>query len=264
MEMMSTKKRILCIVQLCLGLITFLWIILFPFLGSIYHYKSQLFLYESIFGQTDLFELLPKSDQKVLKAKYEKIKALSAKPKLLEALSFFSAISPYEMTWVIFAIVLPIFLLLRIEGVNQLVWILPLLCLLFSYENRKFGKEVFYEKIPNETYIMDNYIKEPLGSTIKEEFEQLKQGWTKYLVIEWAKESPSLDSLILEQQIRKGQFLFNVQKVKEAAILPLSHSFLTKRSYLTLMLYIIWNFLFACFARNSLNNKVDQKTCQIA
>lgn len=257
---MSTKKRVLCIIQLCFGLIALLWIVLYPFLGSIYHYKSQLFPFEKVFEQPLLFESLPKDEQKSLLTKYNKLKELATQPKWTEAAVLFSEISVYELCWVLLAISIPLFLLLKIEGANQLIWLLPIFCILFTIENSKNEKNPSIS-IPSEAYLIEKYLKEPLSGSMKIQFEQLKKAWADYLIVEFGQENPSMVPQLYEKQKDKAQFLFNVKKIKESRLIPLSFTFQERRSKLVLAFYVLWNFLFAFFARMILEEKIDKKAC---
>ncbi|KAF3361983.1 Uncharacterized protein PHSC3_001541 [Chlamydiales bacterium STE3] len=247
------KKRVLCILQLCFGLGAFLWILLYPFLGSIYHYKSQLLVYESVMEQNQI--QLSKHERSALNAQYGTIQKAYAQPffdKIKSAFAFFLAVSPLEWAWVFLAISVPIMLLLKVEGSNQLIWLFPILALGFAYENRTYGGTYisFSDHLPSENYLITRYLEGNIeNNSIVEQYSQLKRAWDLYLIEEWAKEQPSESPSERERQSKKGKLLFDLFRLEKTPRLSLEHAFLQKRSLSLLSLYVLWNLLFAIFVR---------------
>lgn len=252
---MTTKKRIFCIAQLCLGFIALLWVVLYPFLGAVYHFKAQLIPYETLFDQKELFFSLPAEQQELLENKYEQIKRLSL---ATNAAEFFSQIPIYEWAWIILAIVIPIFLLLRIEGSNQLIWLLPALCLL-SIFNENSRSNPSQTTLPTEAYLVSSYLNHPLSGTSKEQFAQLRKAWETFLIVEYAKEQPSEE--IYEEQMARGLFLFKTEELKKKPIAALKYENSSKAN---LILYFFWNLFFAFYGRFRLDEEINQKACQKA
>lgn len=250
-----TSARVLSIIQLCLGLISLLSVLQFPFMGALYYYKSEMLLYEQLLGRkgedNSHFLSLPKKDQSNLLTKYSELASLRDEGFLLKLSKMFtllkSYLSIYELIWILLSISIPIMLLLKTEGAIQAAWLLPLITLIFAIDNQingitVKGPEAFF---PAEGEIIFKYLKRPLGASLKEQQEDLKLGWKIYLVEEWAKETPSNDEGLFQKQADKGLFAFNYNRVNKQTPFSYSSYFREKRSPATLIAFLIWNLFFA-------------------
>lgn len=278
-----TPARIVAIIQLCLALCLLLWQLSQPFMGDLFRVKSQLLIYKETMGlvshvntnQEDQallarnakrFEKLDAYVQRQIRKDYDRVEDrlsqnFGQKLKRLGEI-FGSEMSVYQLSWMILSMILPILLLKRVEGASQSIWLLPLLALLFLFQNQRYSKWSHDEEkrlFPTEDVIIATYLKEPLSSDILKQREQLLQGWHLYLIKEWAHADPSKDPVLFQQQIEEGKFNFNVHRL--TAITPNSSAFISKSSFLTALLYVIWNLFFASyvnwhlFHEKKLNNK---------
>lgn len=160
-------------------------------------------------------------------------------------------ISPYESAWIIFSLIIPLLLLKRIEGAQQAIWLLPILALLFLWENQIEGNastNAEHVLFPTEQEIVQNYLKEPLNVNILKQREQLLRGWNVYLIQNWAHEDPSDDPVIFQRQAEKGEFMFNVKRLLSTEYVP--YDFRQKISFFLLSLYVAWNLFFAWLLQN--------------
>ena len=154
---------------------------------------------------------------------------------------------PMIQAWLFFSFLIPILLLLRIEGAVYVVWLLPVVTLAYLIDNQ------FYEKpakpssdaalFPSEKIILERYVKEPLDSNIFKQEDQLKKGWQLYLIDEWAQEKPSANSNEARLQAENGEFAFNVERLRRMDIKE--DRFWHRESIWILGLYLVWNALFA-------------------
>ncbi|MGK5594271.1 MAG: hypothetical protein ACSNEK_02810 [Parachlamydiaceae bacterium] len=252
---LPTKVRLLCICQLCFGFATLLWVLSSPFLGALYHYKSQLIVYESVLGDEQATNLLSTSTLNNLQAHYQVLKkALQTTfaEKWMQATSLLLTLSSFKLAWIILSIALPIALLLKLEGSNQLLWLLPFLTLLFAIENQSLTKHQPASLFPSEHYLVTKYLNGLSTGSIREQYNQLKKAWSDYLVIEWAKETPSQNIVERAAQEKKGLLLFNADRLiksKSDNFLDLRRLFQQKSSPVWLIVQVIWNILFCLYAR---------------
>lgn len=258
------KKRLLYISQLCFGLTSLIWILFYPIFGSIYLYKSQIMVCEDIQSQT-LYDTLRDEEKLCIDSKLNSLKALYEKSKIQEILPLFMKISPFELSWIILAIIVPILLLKQTEGSEQIIWLLPICTLLFIFENVTIGKDALLTLLPTEKYLEENYIGKKIKTLpIQEQRTLLTKGWESFLIKEWAREEPSTDKKYYSEQIEKGKFYFNLHNIRNTPTCALSHAFYEKKSIFLLIGYLLWNVFFAYFGRYSIPKKVDQKAYQIA
>jgi len=250
-----TPMRIVVIIHLCIAFSALLFVLSYPFMGQLFETKSDRLLYESVINKEPLFTTLSVEKQLTIQEKYQSTSEQMQIPFSVKLKRSFHLLliqmPPFQKAWIFFSILLPILMLLKIEGAATASWLLPVITIAFVFnhlyytEVPQLSKE--HQLFPTEEYIVDHYIDKPLSSSIIEQQKQLRQGWNLYLITEWAKETPSADSLIKEQQIRKGEFLFNVARV-DALSLEKPVSFFKKRTnHLVLFLYIVWNIFFAWF-----------------
>lgn len=251
----STPARVLSIIQLSLGLICFLWIVQFPFMGSLYYYKSEALLYESIgihkeAARNTLFERLEEKDKGEMREKYIAVKKGLEEnfwKKMKNLFRLFFEISPFEMTWVLLAITIPILLLVKKEGAVQAAWLLPLVTFCYCVDNQiSCVERASIEKLfPSEEYLVSQYLRKPLGESLEEQKKNLLLGWQLYLVEEWAKEKPEEIETLFRQQVGKGEFAFNLNRIRQQKPFYLYEHFREKRSPYILALFLLWNLAFA-------------------
>lgn len=252
---MNTFNRVLCIIHLCLGFSLFLWFLLYPFLGQVYHYKSQMGLFESVFKQKELFHTLTARDREHLEKKFDKLKALSSVSQVHEAIDTLLSFSPYTYAWLILSLILPIFLLLKIDGATQAAWLLPIVCVFMFLQSRGHIEKTpsFY---PSELYILDTYVDEPKADTTSGQFAQLKRGWELYLITEFAKEQPSNNSSAYSEQKERGEFYFNIARLKASPAVSFVQSQNKKPNPLLLALLLAWESFFVFFMHTSARPRI--------
>lgn len=243
-------------------------------MGDLFRVKSQMLVYQDVMGRdmrndtpaehkirlernAKRFANLPKSLKEDIAEKYAILQEqlnFSFGQKIKRLLQIFAyGVSPYELAWIFFSIVIPILLLKRIEGARHAAWLLPVMALLFLFENQKANVLLDPEQtiFPSEHKIIHTYLKEPLGADILKQREQLLHGWLLYLITEWAHEAPSDDAATFQVQAEKGEFLFNIERlefVPEKWIQP-------KTSLLLLCVYLAWNFFFAWYVNRHLKRE---------
>lgn len=253
--------RIVCIIQLCLAFSLIFWQASQPFMGDLFRTKSTMLLYEDVMGinkhQSDLIKLennkarfnnLPSSLKEKLLNQYlliEKELHTSFKSKLKEVFSiFFIKMSPYELIWMALSIIIPIMLLKKVEGAKQGVWLIPVITLIFALDNRMYGKFQHQEDLyPTEKVLTEVYLKEDLKGNIYDQQTQLLKGWNLYLINEWLNDVPSNDPIVFSEQIEKGEFLFNLNILKNRTKEP--YDYRSPISLFLLSLMIGWNFFLA-------------------
>lgn len=250
---LPTKTRLLCISQLCFAFATLFWVFSYPFLGAVYHSKAQLLIYESVLNDEITPSLFPSSTIKHFQERYQTLRKAHAAPfneKCTKAIALFLTLSPFKLGWIFLSIALPITLLLKMEGSNQLLWLLPVLMLLFSIENLSYTENKHSNLFPSEHYLASKYLNGHIKGSIGEQYKQLKTAWSNYLIVEWANETPSNDAEERSVQERKGSILFNADRLmKSDSLLEISSAFQQRSSPLWLLLQVLWNCLFCLFAR---------------
>lgn len=275
--------RVLSILQLCLAFTALIWNASLPFMGHLYTLKSKSLLYQTVMGKKELanqigkdqdpvylatlkrneerFLKLPEINRTALIEHYALLQKKMQTPfieKLKQSIALLLFYTPaFEQAWIVFAIAIPIFILLRIEGALQAIWLLPLLALFFSIDNRQNGSQSQNDEanfFPREEVIVTRYLNEPLSSSIFEQQRQLKLGWQTYLIHEWAKETPSNDDTVFQRQAENGEFLFHVARLKKLAEIDQENAFVIqeRKSTLLLSFYIFWNLCFAFFVHQSM------------
>lgn len=268
-----TPARVCAIIQLCLAFSVLLWNASEPFVGEIFTLKSRLLFYHDVMGipasdqestekterlarNAERFKALPKqSQEKLIRNLQTAQKQLQRSfwDKLKSVVALFGyKISPFELAWIVFSILISIMLLKRIEGASQAVWLLPLLVACYAVDTRWFAKEnqenAESKLFPSEKELVDNYIEEPLSDNIFEQQEQLKDGWKHYLVIKWTAETPAEDKEVFDKQAEEGEFNFTLARLE---LRSKQEDFLTTikpnppPSLWWLALYFFWNVYFA-------------------
>jgi hypothetical protein len=265
--------RVAAIVHLCL-VFTFLASIMSqPFMGDLFTIKSKKLLYENAMGTRETgdkehmtrntlrFALLPQSEQEILTQNYQHLQE-SLKTSFVDKLSkgvrlLFLSLSIYEQIWLLLSVILPVLLLKRIEGASEATWLLPILALLFCFDNRINGMQAHptnEERLfPTETILMNEYLREPLSMNIFEQQEQLKKAWGLYLIKTWAKEVPAIDSKERHQQEESGEFAFTIARLLAEPTLAYADKIQGPRRHplFLLGLFLTWNVILALQGRKA-------------
>lgn len=256
----SSRMRLTLISQLCLGLICFLWMFSYPFIGKWYELQNELLLIESVMGSLETLRMISPEKAEALEKKAELKKSLytllseedqawiayeahvrklelqkTIGIKALDALFFISDTPLAILCWIILSILLPILLLLRISKTFYYIWLIPTLSLIFAWQNYHEGKSYFdlsdLQLFPKEKTLLTLF---PQAS--------LKEAWENFLIIYWADENISSDKAIKEEQLIKGEFYFS--KARLNYLQDPAKSIIFQKSIYLLGLCILWNFLF--------------------
>ncbi len=272
-----TSARIMAILQMCIAFSMFLWIVSQPFMGDLFTIKSQLIFYETVMGKKELpaagqmqrnaerFMELPASAKNQLEAGYSSLKKEMQKPFLKKlqrsAELLLTKTPPFELAWIFFSILIPILLLIRIEGAVPAVWLLVLMTLGYGADNQlnapsRGNREAHL--FPTESELLHRYIKEPLKSNIFDQEGQLRKGWELFLIDQWAKEPVAKNLAQFAMQVEKGEFSFNIARIHAMKQITQALSINTspeKHSLLTLALYMGWNTLMASVVTRTCGRK---------
>jgi hypothetical protein len=246
---MSRKKKIFTIVHLCLAFSYLCWLLIQPYAKDILSKKSEQSLYQMVFEKEARFKLLTAEEQADLIEGYALAQKKGSSPWIQEIERiFFVETPPFALAWLFFSFVVCLLLLFRIEGAAFSVWLLPVITLTYAYflydVPKKSGESLF----PTEEYVLTTYVNSDENKAMGQR-ERLALGWHRYLVKEWAHESPSADPQIFQEQLDKGLFAFNIARLKwilegkgDEIILV---GFTAPPSLLRLGCYFIWNLFFA-------------------
>lgn len=269
-----TPARTCAIIQLCLAFSALFWNASQPFAGEIFTLKSRLLLYQDVMGistanatsplsnektehlarNAKRFQALPKKTRELLLDHFHSLKRQLQRPffdKVIAVVDLFAyRLSPYELAWMFFSIVLPILLLKRVEGAREALWLIPLLVALYAFDSQFFAKSDQHSLesrlFPSETELIENHLNEPLSEEILEQHQQLKLGWERYLIANWLNQPPSEDSLTFARQVEEGGFHFTLARLKAepkpSALTPFKNA---PPSFPLLVLYFFWNTYFA-------------------
>lgn len=254
-----TLPRVCAIIQLCMAFTLLLTIILQPYLGDLFAVKSQVLYYEVVLQQdyAEHFSSLPAEERERIESNYETLKSKLHLPlvaKLQRSIELIMNTSPWKLAWLFFSLVLAVFLLLRIEGTVQVIWLLPLLATLYAVDNRFHGITVENSRallFPTENEIVTHYLDEPLSNNIMEQQRQLTLGWKRYVIEKWAHEVPAEDMSKFERQYAQGNFAFAVAQLPNRTDIDrlfLQTADRQQEPLLLLVLYILWNSFFAFIA----------------
>lgn len=266
-----TPARICAILQLCIAFTMILWYASQPFVGEIFTTKSRLLFYQDAMGipshdnlpsdklarlarNAARFQALSPSQQSQLLDQYSSIEQQlhrSFWSKLASIVHIFTyQLSPYELLWLILSLIIPILLLKRVEGAAQAVWLLPLLAALYAADNRWYGHlatpSAESRLFPTEHKLIERYGTGPLSDNILEQQAQLVDAWNRYLINDWAKQSPSTNPAIFIQQAEEGEFAFTLARIErrwQPNTTAIRHD--AQQPLALLALYFFWNAYFA-------------------
>jgi hypothetical protein len=278
-----TPARVLVVLQLCIVFTILISSAGYPFMGEMFAVKSKTLLFKDVMGignqngsmdgesamhyqerlqrNVQRFSELPKWQQSWLQQKYATLQSQTETPfleKFTRALYILIFELPgLERMWIALALVVPLMLLMRMEGAAQAAWLLPIIVLCYALDNRMNGQPYQIppdtKLFPTEKIILENYLKEPLAASISEQQKQLLRGWKMYLITEWEKEIPSQELAVFELQAEAGEYKFNVARLGLLSQndLKLEAPFHQQEPYVWLLLYFIWNLFFAWFVNRS-------------
>lgn len=244
-----TPARVVAILQLCLAFTCLIWVIGYPFMGAHFEVKKKKLQYERVIGDKEQFQRLPLSDRNDILKGYEDLgnSETSFIGKVKESIEILLLkISKFELIWIILGLVIPIALLKKVDGAESVVWLFPIVALAFAWENlsQPINPKSEGALYPSEKTIIEKYLKVPFSSNILEQREQLLLGWQNYVIREWAGEEPSVNGEVFAQQFENGEFLFSVERLKRMESSK-ENIFRVQKSPFLLLLYVIWNFIFA-------------------
>jgi hypothetical protein len=215
----GTPIRVLAILQLCV-IFTYLgWVGGYPFLGELYEIKVSRTKFESVLEDKHWKELSEERRAAILEG-YNELEGRASVPlsKKIETSMriLFVETAIYDKVWIVLSIILPIFLLLRVEGAISCVWLLPILVSLGFIGSLGRTLELSEEEklFPTEAELIERYIGKPLEGGFLEQKEQLQKGWEMYLLEKWVGGVIAVDEEVQEEQKSRGQFFFNVARVE--------------------------------------------------
>lgn len=246
---MSCYKKAFILLHLCLACTYLCWLVILPYVKEIVSYKSHISLYESVLSKRQLLTCLSDEDQRVIQEGYSQMgqhRPASFWNQFGQA--FWTETPPFALAWLFFSLVIPILFLFSIEGAALSAWILP--CIVVGYGGFLFETTPKHSEgiFPKEQYVLENYVNQD-GKISRSKRDQLILGWHRYLIQEWAQESPLVDPSLYQEQLDKGFFAFNVARLKRIAEGKgdevVTAGFSTPPSWLRIGCYFIWNCLFA-------------------
>lgn len=253
-------KRIMAILQLCLVFSVILWVGGSPFLGEHYQLKSKLSLYHFLMGNEnegkegnrEKFQALSIEEQQEVLNGYNELLREGRKTfwekMWLSFWHLFIGTPLFALLWIAFSLLIPILALLKVEGAYEISWILPLLVGCYAVDNfiqGTYPTKTYEEKLyPSEAYIVEKYVKVPLSGNISTQMRLLRRAWGEYLIYEWAKEIPAQEESLFSKQQAKGEFAFQLARLKAKQI-DAKKTRNEKTSPYLLSIYLSWNILFA-------------------
>lgn len=257
-----TPARVMAILQLSIALMVLLWQLSQPYMGDLFTIRSKMAVYEYVLGnpagnelqqrQAHRFNQLPEAQQTAVKEGYQQWTAKLQEPfwhKLKRAFENVLFNMPlFEKLWLVLSLVIPILILLKVEGSVPAAWLIPLVVFAYAVDNRWSGEPHRLSKelqlFPSEEYLLKTYVDENVDPNPFNQKESLEAGWKAYLVQEWAHETPSSDEKAFEQQVETGEYAFTVGRalaIEDEK--PQKRHTYEATSMLTV--YLLWNIAFA-------------------
>lgn len=271
-----TPARVMAILQLSLGLMLLLWQLSQPFMGDLFSVRTKTTLFEYVFGTPDGTELhlrnaerfkgLPAEEQATLIAGYKRWESklgdtfLTKVKTSIENLLLKAPL--FENMWIILSIVLPILILLKVEGATHAAWLVPIVVFAYAVDNQWHGSPVQLTPeqrlFPTELYLIENYADGNLPENSFLQRDQLKNSWDRYLVQEWTHETPSKNAEVFSRQLETGIYNFTKARALAAGDEPASTK-PPRRATLTVLAYLLWNIAFAYVVTKY--NKCNNASC---
>lgn len=240
---MKRSTKIVVIAHLCLAFSYVFWLLLQPTIHGYALRKSEESLFQGIFEREALFSALPNQEQLALIEGYQAFQERPSPAYFHELRLLISRPATlFALTWCAFSLLVCLLFILHHDIGSKAVWLLPLIVLGYGAMQFRQSPREPTTLFPTQAELLENYSPdEPLTKTR----EALKQGWHRYLVQEWAHETPSNVPDRFAAQLDKGLFAFNLQRLKNALsgegrgdlLTPFARS----PSMLLLALYLIWN-----------------------
>ena len=214
---MKTSTRVIIVIHLSLVFWFLAWACLRPPLDDYYRQQTIRVLHEAV-------ELTPPDqeglswDEHIGRSTYLLVQG----------------IPPFTQAWVAFSLAICLLLLFRITGARQASWLLPLLAILYSWNNMTTGADA---PPPPDAHLFPQeealhpYLQEPLSDSIQEQYTQLKVAWEGYLDDEW-----------------QGERNFNLARLAAYQKAPPQDPLITLRTKEPLpylLFYVAWNLFFA-------------------
>lgn len=275
---LPTPQRIMAIIQLCIAFSVLLWYGAQPFMGEYFELQSQSLLYKYVIGieqgkadsdklirNKERFVNLPTQEKAFIKDQYDRLQQIASRPtfqKIKDGIHLlFIDLPPFKLAWILFALIIPILLLKKVEGSTIASWILPLLALGNAFDNQIHGynpkAEADAALFPTEQNLVSNYLKENLSPAIWNQQIQLKAAWEDYLIQQWSSNNPHYSR---EKLLEEGEFQFTLARLKlrkNSPLLSIPYFLMREKvSPIYLFLYIIWNTFFAWTMNRSKKRKV--------
>ncbi|MBN4067110.1 hypothetical protein JYU14_03400 [Simkania negevensis] len=272
--------RVVVVLHLCFVLCYLSWNILYPFTGEYLWEKSESLLYRTVLGDS----LLVEGNSTIAQAQKEQLRHNAVRFKQLPGevkdtigeqyqlfqqrahASFFAKVwqgitnvaflpSPFTRMWVLLSFAVSIFLLLRVSGAQQAVWLLPILILLsgiFSVNSvHPHPKPVDSSLFPSEQYLAKYYLERPLQGGAKEQRQLLETAWSGYLIREWGGEEPAESGEARKEQSEKALYAFNLARIEQRGRNPSSNIPILSPTYQGGIVFFLptlaWNLFFALF-----------------
>ncbi len=240
---LPTGQRVLAIIQLCIVFSYVIWVGGHPFLGEVYDVKAGKLRYETVMDD-ERYEFLPLEERFLLEGKYMELQKrleVSFADRFIRSMEILLVGLPvFTRAWVLLSVVIPICLLLRVEGSRRVVWLIPIVVFLGYLDRGSDGVGRNRDELlfPSESSLIERYGSGALTGGILEQRRQLEEAWGRYLVVEWANEEISLESHIFEEQKVKGGFNFNLERLQNLS----EGGPNVGRNWL---MYLIWNLSWA-------------------
>lgn len=244
---LAKAARLAAILQLCVAFSFLFWHGGYPFLGKIYELKEKLAVYEFVMGISQsgspnkiYFDSLPDQQKNELAKHYEILlqqreEGFLSKP--AESIRHLLIDLPlFQKIWLLLALVLPVSVLLRIEGADIAIWLLPLAALAFAGDNLLWSPPsthpVEAKLYPSEENLIRHYLGRTLSPAILDQQKDLRMSWNNYLQAEWG-----------DGDLQKGAFRFQKARIDAWAG---SNSasweiWNVRQSGFWLALYLLWN-----------------------
>lgn len=263
-----TPSRVAAILHLCLAFVVILSTASYPFLGELFTNKAKALLYHDVMGSSanenssaeterlsrnaHRFAALPAYERINIVEQYRELQETSQSSFLQKVERSFSILfaqlPAFKQVWIALSVVIPLLLLLRVEGSNYVVWLLPIVTLCYAYTNYTHGTQHTLSAeerlFPTEETIIHDYLQKPLSANILEQQQQLQHGWHLYLIEKWGKQTPSNDPNHFAQQVEEGEFAFNLARIHASNTVSIA-PYRQREHPLTLLIYLLWNGAFA-------------------
>lgn len=253
---MARLAKLLLILHLCITFSTILWILAKPPISTYYRKQSEILLHQYVMGaqgerlNQELFAKLPREKQTLIEKRYLELKEEPGPTFLQKTLHSLRVLSldtpPFVRAWIFFSLLLSILSLLRIEGADKCLFLLPLITVAYGFFNVKDGKTVDIPPgdalFPTEQVLLTQYLKEPQADTIRAQQAQLQRGFERFLIIEYAGEEPI--PATQQVQAQKGAFYFHLARLETmmsapptAPVYPLQ----ARQSPYLILCFLAWN-----------------------